>query len=189
MKKGLVILATVLVLLSPAIGAAEPSYSYVQGNWSSVEPDQGDSGSGPMLDLSYGVTNLFHVVGSYEDVSFDAADATTWQAGAGIHQSVGEGFDLVGEATYVDFEVDQTLTTGTESEEGFAVNGLARKLLGKSWEVNGGIEYIDVGDSDDTLFGVNALYTMKERYALGAGYKVGDFDTLFVGFRLSFGPN
>lgn len=186
MKNRVLILAAVFVLLSPAVLAQELPYSYVQGSWTSVEPDQGDSGTGPMLDVSYGVNDLIHVVGSYGNVDFDPAEMTTWRVGAGVHRSMSQGFDLFGEAAYVDAKVDVPLV-GSVSDDGFAVTGGARKMFAESWEVNGGIEYIDVGDSD-TLLGVNVLYTMRNRYALGAGYTVGDANTLRFGLRISFGP-
>jgi hypothetical protein len=186
MKSRFLILAAVFALLGPAILATELPYSFVQGSWASVDPDQGDSGTGPALDVSYNLTNLVHLVGSYEDVEFDLADSTIWQVGAGVHRTMSQDFDLFGEATYVDAEVDVPLV-GPVSDDGFALSGGARKMLTDAWEVNGEVEYIDVGAGDDTLFGVNALYTMKDRYAVGAGYKVGDANTLHVGFRVSFG--
>ena len=186
MKSRFLIVAAVFALLSPAILATELPYSFVQGSWESVDPDVGDSGTGPMLDVSYGVTNLVHLVGSYENVDFDASDATVWQVGAGVHRTMSKNFDLFGEATYVDAEVDVPLG-GTVSDDGYALCGGLRKMLTKSWEVNGGVEYIDVGNNDDTVLGIEGLYTMKDRYAIGAGYKVGDANTLHVGFRMSFG--
>jgi hypothetical protein len=186
MKSRIWILAATLALLGPAIGASEPSYSFVQGNWASADPDQGDSGTGPMLDVSYGMTDRVHLVGSYEDVDFDVAELTVLKVGAGVHQTLSQGFDLVGEATYVEAEVDVPFF-GSVSDDGFALCGFARKILAASWEINGGIEYVDYGTSDDTLIGVNALYSLKERYAVGAGYKVGDTKTFHVGFRWSFG--
>ena len=74
MKSRFLVVAAVFALLSPAILATELPYSFVQGSWESVDPDVGDSGTGPMLDVSYGVTNLVHLVGSYENVDFDASD-------------------------------------------------------------------------------------------------------------------
>ncbi len=186
MKKRILIVAAVLALAGPAALATETSYTFLQGSWASVDIDQGDSGTGPALDASYGVTQMVHVLGSYEDVGFDTADMTTWQVGAGLHHTMMKSFDLFGEASYVDMEVEVP-TVGSASEDGFAIAGGLRKPLGESWEVNGAVEQIDVGPQDDTLIGVNALYTMKERYALTAGYKMGDADTVHVGFRWSFG--
>ena len=188
MKSRFLILAAMLALLSPAaLATSELPYSFVQGSWESVDPDTGgDDGTGPMLDVSWGLTNLVHLVGSYEDVDFDPAEMTVWQVGAGVHRTMSQNFDLTGELTYVDAEVDLPLG-GTASDDGYALCGGARKMLTESWELNGGLEYIDVGDNDDTLLGVNALYTVKDRYAVGAGYKMGDSDTLHVGFRMSFG--
>jgi hypothetical protein len=187
MKSRIWILAAVLAVMATPVLATELPYSFVQGSWASVDPDTGgDDGTGPMLDVSWGLTNLVHAVGSYETVDFDSADMTMWQVGAGVHRSMSQGFDLFGEATYVDAEVDVPLG-GTVSDEGYALCGGARKKLAQSWEINGGIEHIDVGDGDDTLLGVAALYSMKDRYAVGAGYKMGDSDTLHVGFRVSFG--
>jgi len=186
MKSRFWIFAAVLMLLSPAAMATELPYSFVQGSWASVEPDAGEDGTGPMLNVSWGLTDLVHLVGSYEDVDFDPAEMTMWQVGAGVHRSMSQGFDLFGEATYVDAEIDVPLG-GTVSDDGYALCGGARKKLTESWEINGGIEHIDVGNDDDTLLGVNALYNLKDRYALGAGYKMGDSDTLHVGFRVSFG--
>jgi len=186
MLRRLSILAVVLLLTSPAVLASDLSYSFLQGSWVSVDPDQGDTGNGPMLDVSYGMTSLVHFVGSYEDVDFSPATSTVWQVGAGVHGTLNAGFDVFGEATYVDAKVDVP-QGGSVSDEGYGLCGGARKQLSKSWEINGGVEYIDVGANDDTLFGVNALYTLKDRYALGAGYKVGDSNTLHFDFRWNFG--
>lgn len=186
MKSRFWIVAAMLALLSPAALATELPYSFVQGSWESVDPDQGDNGTGPMLDISWGVTDFVHLVGSYEDVDFDPVQMTMWQVGAGVHRTMSQSFDLFGEATYVDAEVEAPLG-GTTSDDGYALCGGVRKKLGETWEVNGGVEHIDVGADDDTLVGVNALYSLKDRYAVGAGYKMGDSNTLHVGFRVSFG--
>jgi hypothetical protein len=192
MKNGALILACAVLLSGTAFAASssttseEPKYTYVEGGWSSVDSgNMSESGSGPMMGVSWGVTELFHVVGSYEDVDFDVADSQTMEFGAGLHRSLSQGFDLLGEASYVDFEVDDSF--GGASENGFAFLGGARKTFGRSWEAGGTVEYVDLGDYDDTLLGVNALYTIQQRYAFGAGYKVGDDDTVHVGFRMNFG--
>jgi len=186
MKHKYLVLVGILALAGLASPARAMSYSFVQGNWENVDPDQGDSGNGAMLNGSYGMNDVVHLVGSYEDVSFDYADLTVWQVGGGLHRTMQQDFDLFAEATFVDAKVDVPLV-GSESDNGYSLCGGARKQLTPAWEINGAIEVIDAGPIDDTVLGFGALYSLQERYALSAGYKLGDVNTFTFGFRWSFG--
>jgi opacity protein-like surface antigen len=188
MKSKFWIIVATLVLLSPAAFAKDLHYSFVEGGWASVDPDAGDSGTGPMMDVSYGLNELVHLVGGYADTDFDTVDMTTWEVGAGVHRTMSEGFDLVGQASYMEMEAEvETPLVNDVDEDGFTLAGGVRKMLTDLFEINGGVEYVDVGDEDDTLLAVNALYNVNDRFAVGAGYKMGDFDTLHAGFRVNFG--
>ena len=37
------------------------------------------------------------------------------------------------------------------------------------------------------MLDVNALWNINQRFSVGAGYQLGDDDTLFLGFRVNFG--
>ena len=181
------ILAALLALLCTGAFANDIHYTYVQTGWVNVDPDAGSSGSGPALDLSYGVTDLFHVVGLYNDIDFDPVDATTWGVGGGVHTSLSEGLDLVGEAAYIEAEVDVPLV-GEISEDGYQVCASVRAQVSNAIELEGGIEYVDLGAGDDTALVANARWNINQRFAAGAGFSMGDdANTLSLGFRINFG--
>ena len=78
-----------------------------------MDPDQGDNGTGPMLGVSWGVTDFVHVVGSYEDVDFDPAEMTVLQVGAGVQDAPGQP-RIQGAEAYPDFLAEQFVAYASE---------------------------------------------------------------------------
>ncbi len=187
MNKRVWILALLLALVPAAAYADGLSYTYVETGWVNVDPDVGDSGTGPSIGVSWGLGETLHVIGGYSDVDFDPVTMTSWNVGAGFHRSFTDSLDFVGEASYIEAEVDVPLF-GTVSEDGYAVCAAVRAMLTNAFELKGEVEYSDLGTDGETSFGATGLWNVNQRFAVGAGYEVADeADAVFVGFRIKFG--
>ena len=72
------------------------------------------------------------------------------------------------------------------SDNGLALGGGVRSRLGESFEVDAGLKYVDLDESDTGLH-VGARYYFNDTMALGASIDDNDnADTLRLGFRWEF---
>jgi opacity protein-like surface antigen len=197
-QAGTALLASALLMTS-ALAAEGPRYSYVQAGYVDLEIDN-DSGFGGDLDGdgfaiggSLAVTDMFHLFTDYTDIDLDAdnigvgADYSEFAIGGGINYAMSDTVDLVGRLAYLDAEVEVD-TFGSADESGYGLYAGARAMVSPAWEVNGGIGYSDLGDGiDGTTFSLGTLYSLTDIFAVGAGVSFGDDTTsLQVGARLYF---
>ena len=189
MNRKVCILALALLLIPASAFAADMNYTFVESGWLNSDADNLGSGDGPALGVSWSLTNMVHLVGRYNDVDFDNVPLvgdvglTTFGFGAGVHHSLLDNLDLVGELAYIDMDVD---APGADSESGYQICAGVRMQVAERFEIEGGLEHMDAGDSD-TLLTADARWNFNERWAFGAGYKIGDNDTFFIGARFNFG--
>jgi len=172
MRKAILLTAMILLAPLPAL-AQSPHYTFVEAGWLQVDPDGSSSSEdGWFAGGSVGFAN-FQFFAEYGDLS----DAEVWQAGGGWHGLLGDRADVVAEAAFVDLD----------SEDGVKVTGGVRWMLLERLEVNGFVNYLDVGDSDDTSIEINGIWNFAKRLAVGAGYEAGDelnWIRAFVRFNL-----
>lgn len=187
------------LLMTSAFAAEGPRYTYVQAGYVDLEID-GDGGFGGDLDGdgfsiggSLAVTDMFHLFTEYADIDLDldnssiGADYSVFAIGGGINYAMSDTVDLVGRLSYLDAEVEVD-TFGSADESGYGIFAGARAMMSPAWEVNGGLEYSDLGDGiDGTTFSLGTLYSFTEIFAVGAGIAFGDDTTSFtLGARLYF---
>ncbi len=180
-------------LLLPAFaGAGDMSYSYVEATVGQTEIDVGNGnqvdGDGFGIAGSLAVAPNVHLFADYTTADFDAnVDANTIRVGGGYNQGITESADLIVRLAYVQSEVQTPF--GDFDEDGFGVGVGVRGTLAESFELEGGIDYVDLGgdSSGDTSFSGAARYFFTPMFAVGVGIAIGDDVTTYgINARLNF---
>jgi hypothetical protein len=178
-------------LVSGACLAADggPQWTYGELNYTRIDFDDLDA-DGDLLGVggSIAVTDLFHLFASYDDGEIEAdgpvdadADYSQMRLGGGINYPVSETVDLVGQVSWVNLEIEDF------DEDGLGLFGGVRAMLTPKFELNGGVSYVDIDDSDDTALEVGGVYSFTDMFAVSARASFGDEVTFYgVGARLYF---
>lgn len=175
------------VLSAACLADQGPKWTYVEGGYSRIDFDDIDA-DGDLVGLggSLAVTDLFHVFASYGHGNVDVdgpgdVDVDQIAAGAGINYPISDTVDLVGQAAWVRAEV------GPFEENGVGLFGGVRAMLSPQFELNGGLSYVDIDDSDETSLDLGMVYSFTDMFAVSAGASIGDESTSYgIGLRLYF---
>jgi hypothetical protein len=199
MKSGVSRALLCAAFLLPAFGRAQESaarpesaqfnYTYVQVSYDETDFDVGPlslDGDGLTLSGSFELTDEWHIYTSYSQIDLDPgnADVDTWAIGAGYVFPLKDGIDLYGRVLYI----DQNADAGAASidDDGLAVQGRIRARITDEFELEGGIQYVDVSDSDISLQ-ASARYNFTEQFSAGIGISfAGDTDGIGINARYSF---
>jgi hypothetical protein len=187
------------VFAVPGAGrAAGLSYSYVEGGYAETETEVEGidlDGDGYRLGASLAVSPNYHLVFEYSAAELDVenfnfeVDVDTFALGIGYNRPINPRIDLIGRILYVDSEIDAVgpflAAEGDENGLGFQMR--MRSEVRERLEVEGGIDYVDVGDDETTLV-IEGRYFLTDALALGAGLEFGDDTTSYgVTLRFNFG--
>jgi hypothetical protein len=196
MRVILTILGVGLVLpgLSQAAGL---SYSYIEGGYGETEID-GDvsaDGEGYRVSGSIAIGPAYHIVAEYSSADLEVdnfnidASIDTISVGFGYNYPVNPRADVIGRILYVqsDFEVDSPLFNVDADDSGIGFQMRLRGAVAERVEIEGGIDYVDVGDEETSLV-VEGRYFLTDALALGAGFELGDDTTAYgISLRFNFG--
>jgi hypothetical protein len=178
--------------------AAGLSYSYVEGGYTQTETEAEGvdlDGDGYRLGVSLAVSPTYHLVFAYSAAQLDVenfnfeVDVDTIALGIGYNRPVNQRADLIGRILYVDQEIDAVgpFLSAEGDENGLGFQMRLRGAVRPGLEVEGGIDYIDVGDDETTLV-IEGRYFLTDALALGAGLNFGDDTTSYgVTLRFNFG--
>lgn len=174
--------------------ASDLSYSYAEGGFGIVDVDAiNEEGDGFFLggSLGFGTNWLGFVEYSMAefDVSGSTADVDEIQLGFGGHFAMNESLDFVGRLAYVDQTVDVSTPFGNASadENGYMLSAGLRGMAFGRLDLMGAIEYVDVGESDDTGLALRGLYQFTDMFSLGARVGTSDDSTEYGVFgRFTF---
>jgi Outer membrane protein beta-barrel domain len=154
--------------------AGDLSYSYAEGGVSRVDLDSIDTGDGYFIGGSLGFgTNWLGFV-EYDTSNFDQsgvdADVDQVMVGFGGHFPMADNVDFVGKLAYVDESVDVHTPIGNASadEDGYMLSAGVRGRVLERLDLSGDLEYVDLGDSDDTGLSLRGLYGFTDMFSLGA---------------------
>jgi len=180
---------TLLVLSVPAM-AQGISYNYIEGSFNQVELDDSIvdvDGDGFGIGGSFEVADQFHVFASFDTTDFDFdVDLDETKIGGGFHTSLSPNVDFVANLAWVRF--DASGPGGSIDDDGFGASIGLRAMAGSNVELAGAIEYVDIGDGDDTSINGEAWYNFSETFAVGLNVGLGDDITRYgIGARLYFG--
>lgn len=191
------LLATALLL--PAIAAAQQSstrpqspsfnYSYAELAYDESDFDVGGAeidGDGFTLSGSFEINEDWHAFASYGNSDLDfGIDIDTWTLGAGYAFPLRQDIDIYGRVLYINQDIDVP-GFGDSDEDGLGLQARIRALVTDDLEVEGGIQHLDVGDSDTSLQ-VGARYHFTPSFSAGIGLTFGgDTDGLGINARYSF---
>lgn len=175
-----------------AIADNGPNYNYGEIGYTRIDIDDFDA-DGDLFGVSGSValTDLFHLFGSYDDGEVDGdfsreIDATQMEVGAGVNYALSDTVDLVGRISWVSVELDAG-GFGDVDDDGLGLAGGVRAMITPQFELNGGISYVDIEDSDDTTLAIGGVYSFTDLLAVTAGAGFGDdANSYSIGLRLYF---
>jgi hypothetical protein len=187
--------------LSPALSQAQQenttrpqssqfNYSYVELAYDESDFDLGGGGDidgdGLTLSGSFEINDEWHVFASYGNADLDfGIDIDTWAIGGGYAFPLRDDVDIYGRVLYINTEADVP-GPGDPDEDGLGLQARIRAMLTDELEVEGGIQHLDVGDSDTSLQ-VSARYHFTSQLSAGIGLTfAGDTDGLGINARFSF---
>lgn len=184
--KSIVFAVAVLTLPTAAALAEEPAWTYVEGGYLSVDVDNlSDSGDNYFLGGSFG-GSWWHFIGYFSSGDLGpGAEQDLWRVGFGWHGMLGDKADVVGEAYYVDQSIDTSASS--DSETGYRLSGGVRWVPIKLFEMDGFVNYNDVGSNSDMSYEARAIVNVW-RLGFGASYeKFDDADQWNAFVRFNFG--
>lgn len=182
------------VLLVPAMSMAQNqtqpfSYSYVELGYDETDFDLGGGeieGDGLTLSASWALNDEWHVYGSYGTADLDfGLDLDSLAIGAGYRYPLQDDVDLYGRVLYISTDVDVP-GPGDADEDGLGVQVRIRYRVSNEFEVEGGVQHVDVFDSDTSLQAM-ARYHFTDTFSAGIGLTfAGDTDSFGINARYSF---
>ena len=164
------------------------SYSYVELSYDESDFDVGPfdaDGDGLTLAGSFEINDEWHVYASYGTADLDfGTDADTWTFGAGYVFPLQEDIDIYGRVLYVDLSLDTPF--GGVDDDGLGLQARVRARVTDEFELEGGIQYVDVSDSDTSLQAI-ARYHFTEEFSAALGITfAGDTDGIGISARYAF---
>jgi hypothetical protein len=179
------LLFATLVALAPLASAAnELNYNYVEGGFLRADVEDFDEGDGFQLGGSIAIGQAGFAFVDYQDVSFDTGgldvDVQVIYVGGGLHWDVSGSTDVIARAAFVSTEADARFGAARASDDdtGFLIGVAFRGLPMPQFELEGGIDYVDVGDGDgEAALRGDARYFFTPQFSLGAGVTVADEET------------
>lgn len=167
------VLFTALIAFSASAGAQGFDYNYFSVGYQRLNLDDGFidvDGDGFGVDGSFAINENFFIFGSYGMGEFEeqgiTVDVDTLSAGIGWHTPLTDKVDFVTGLSYEYVDVGAS-GFGSVDENGYGLGVGLRFQASEAIELNGGINYIDYGDGDDTGFGVGLLYGVSENVDIG----------------------
>jgi opacity protein-like surface antigen len=192
MLKRITYLTMAAAVALPMVATAKPlNYNFVELDYLNTDLD-GPDGDGFSLKGNFAFTDSFFFTGRYNDSSVEQgafdADVQRITAGVGFKHAMSDVSSLFATLTYEDVEVD-TNTPVDLDDDGFGLGAGIRFAVMENLELNGGLEYLDVGDAIDGEVGftVGGVFDVTETIGLALGYEdVDDFGEIHAGVRLNF---
>ena len=143
-------LLVVAAVASPAL-AREFEYNYLEAGWvqSKINSSDNSTANGAGISGSAALGDYAHIFGDYAYQEFGhALHIHTYEAGGGFNRTVGDGLDLLGEASYVHGAADDEASGSTVGKNGWSVSVLLRYRLIEPLEVDGGVKYVDLSQAE-----------------------------------------
>lgn len=168
----LALIVTLLILfLLPAYARAGFSYTYLEGGYGYVEPDNGDGHGGVFAGLSAQVRKRMHLFSTYRQIG----SGDGFVIGVGGNLPVDRKLDLMGRVGWADLDGDN----GLRLEGGFRLRAGS--------EINGGVFFSDLDLGSETGVYLGAVATIQGPLALTGRVAVSDrYTDLQFGLRFHF---
>ncbi len=182
--------ALVSLLALPCTSFADGfDYTFVEGGFVNSEIDVGPAdidGDGLGVNGSFAVRDNVRIIAGYMDQDYDfGVDGSLLRFGAGFNTEITPDLDFVADISYVDVEVSAAGIS--EDETGYELGAGVRGRTSSSIELEAGLTYLDLDDSE-TGIRVGGRYYFSD--SLAAGLWLDDNDTFSrwtLGIRAQFG--
>jgi hypothetical protein len=167
------------------------TYTYVEVAYDETDFDLGSvgdiDGDGITVSGSFELTEDWHVYASYNTSDLDfGIDLDSWAIGAGYRYPLRNDTDLYGRVLYITTEADVPGIAADFDEDGLGLQARIRHRVSDEFEVEGGILYVDVADTD-TALQASARYYFTNEFSAGIGITfAGDTDGIGISARYSF---
>jgi hypothetical protein len=182
------VLFTTLLALSATAGAQGFDYNYIQASYQQVEYDDfDDDGDGLGLDVSFALSDNFHLFGGYAGLDVDTdVDTSAWHAGVGLNGSISALMDVVIRLSYETQEIDLP-GGGTLDNDGYGLSAGVRVGANEWIELYGSISYVDRDSGSETGLDAGFLFNIGDAFAVGlGGYWDDDITAYSLNGRLYF---
>lgn len=176
--------------LLPVAGMTqELDYTFLELSYLSSEFDAGPAdvdGNGLGLSGSLAVTDDVFVFANYSSQDYDfGVDMSGYDLGAGMRWGLNREIDLVAEAAWVHAEVE--VGSASADDDGLGLGLGLRGRLNSDIELQGGLRYVDLDDSD-TVLSLGGRYYFTDSVAAGFGFDFNDdVSSWNLGLRAEFG--
>ena len=183
----------VAAVLVPGLSLAQQSrpqtqplnYSYVELSYDETDFPAID-GDGFTVAGSIRLTDDWHAYASYGTANLDlGVDFDSWAIGAGYRYGLNNHTDLYGRVLYIKSNFDVP-GFGDRDDDGLGLQFRIRSRINDHLEVEGGVQYVNLDDSDTSLQ-ASARYYFTNDFSAAIGITFGgDVDVLGVSARYSF---
>lgn len=178
-----------LAVLPLAASADGFDYTFVEGGIVNTEIDTGPvdvEGDGFGINGSFSINDDLHILAGYSDIDYDfGVDGSLVNIGLGFNTGLSQDLDFVADISYVSAEVDSGFASA--DEDGYSLGAGIRARTGQKVELQAGLHYVDLDDSD-TVLSVGGRYYFSDSFAFGAGLADDDNGLSWnIGVRAEFG--
>ena len=187
-----ILVCGLLLAVFSSAAADDLNYNFIQFGYDRIELDSDFGfdvdGDGWTLGGSFEVGESWFLFAGYGQADFDfGIDLDQWSAGAGFHTPMANNVDFVATLGYVTADIGAAGVSVDDDGLGASIG--IRAMVSPFIELNGAINYTDLGDfGDDTSLSGSAWYNFTEQFALGLGLGLGDDVTEYgIGALLYFG--
>ena len=184
-----------VAVLLPAVTQAQQetqaqpfNYTYAELGYDETDFDLGGGGDidgdGLTLSGSFEINEDWHAFASFANSDLDfGIDVDTWAIGAGYRYPLQDDLDIYGRVLYITSDVSGPVDA---DDDGLGLQARLRFRVSEEFEVEGGIQHLDVGDSDTSLQ-ASARYHFNPSFSVGIGLTfAGDTDGFGINARYSF---
>jgi len=172
--------AALFAATAPAM-AQGLNYNFIEGSY--VVPEEGDGLRG--LGSFAFTPNLFGTVeGTYFDFGNDFT-STQLIGQLGYRHALSSTLDLNVTGGFIYLEAEAGDVSADDS--GLTFGGLLRAQLTPAFELNGGAQYFDIGDSSEVGFSIGGVFAFTPTLAVvGGGRVIDDSEEFNIGLRYNF---
>lgn len=178
-----------LLILPVAALADGFDYTFVEASIVNTEIDVGPfdiDGDGIGVIGSFALTDEIHLIGGYSDEDYGAGfDRSVLNVGGGFNTGLNANLDFVAQLSY--YEVEVSSGFGSADDSGLGLGAGIRGRPGENVELNAGLTYLDLDDSD-TVLSAGVRYYFSETFAITGGLADDDSGMSWsIGVRAEFG--
>lgn len=107
-------------------------------------------------------------------------DTNAFNVGLGGHVPVMDRLDVFATLSYVYTKSEASSVNISQDEDGYNIGGGLRYLFCEPFEAQAEVNYVDVGDADDTSFGLLGVWHFADHFGVRAGVSFSDDSTGFL---------